>query len=466
MTNDRPFGRTFGARKLTLTAILVCLALVTAGSLMAEEVEVSSLEELALYAGNSGNIVRMEPGTYEMTDYISLDDIPERRREEKWQYIDFTGSNNEFDLAGVTIRFDTRLGNKLRAPIHTPDFLISGDGNVLKGLSITYVGNHPSRSENVLSVRGENNTLRKVTLRVRGSYPYGYGDLFGKGGGGLVGPRKHSGLRIKGPNTRVIGCEVYMRSFGHGFYVQGDGENAYFKDCYVEGKMRSTDDILAEEDGLARELEYRMVYRNREGEKKILPGYMKSVAEDGFRTYGVDNLTFINCTSKNMRGAFELRSSGHHLQNCTVLGNERGYWIGSNSIVENCEGDAKYGPLMFIEGKNIDVDVELLARESGKQVHSLGTIHGRNNNIKITPASDERRERPVPILLGFSQPGGGEGMSSYGRRQATDIRLVNRTRMPVKLGKKTKGCEVMTRGDVVRSAGEGNSIERLGRDSP
>ena len=36
---------------------------------------------------------------------------------------------------------------------------------------------------------------------------------------------------------------------------------------------------------------------------------MKSLAEDGFRTYGqVKNLTFIHCTAKNMRGGFELRT--------------------------------------------------------------------------------------------------------------------------------------------------------------
>lgn len=48
-----------------------------------------------------------------------------------------------------------------------------------------------------------------------------------------------------------------MRAFGHAFYLRGGPENTCFEDCYVEGKMRPTDDILAETSGPAHERDFR-----------------------------------------------------------------------------------------------------------------------------------------------------------------------------------------------------------------
>ena len=197
------------------------------------------------------------------------------------------------------------------------------------------------------------------TLHVCGSFPYGYGDLFGKGGPDIIGPLKKSGVHIAGNGTTVSGCKLYMRSFGHGYYIQEDAENVHFEDCYVEGVMRPTDEMLAETSGPAFKV--------------------------GFRTYGQHkNLSFKNCTAKNMRGGFELRSkTGVQLENCTAIGNERGFWISTDAVLRNCRGDAQYGPLLFVEGDNASVELELLPAESPMNVHALATIQGQGDNVTI-----------------------------------------------------------------------------------
>ncbi|MEX2380741.1 MAG: hypothetical protein WD490_00005, partial [Opitutales bacterium] len=245
------------AASCILFTALNCLSL----SARAEVIDISSLEELAEYASQSGNTVRMEQGVYRMIDFIPLERISELRENNAWHFIHFSGNDNIFDITDVTIEVDTQLRAELRAPIHNPEFLLSGDNNTLKGLTITNIGDGTSNAGNVFSIHGDGNTLRDCTFYVQGSYPYGYGDLFGKGGPGVIPHRKHSGLQIAGDNNRIIGCELYMSSYGHGFYIQG-ATNTYFEDCYVEGEMRSTDDMLAETFGPAFEAEFRSVYRN------------------------------------------------------------------------------------------------------------------------------------------------------------------------------------------------------------
>ncbi|MFO7776526.1 MAG: hypothetical protein R6W89_12085 [Candidatus Hydrogenedentota bacterium] len=445
----------------TTIAVAITSAFFAALPVQASEIRISSLEELAEYASQDGNTVTMEPGEYPLIDYIPLESIPERREEEDWHFLEFSGSGNVFDLTDVTIEVDTELRNELDPPIHNPEFVVSGSDNTLKGLTITNIGDGTSRGGNVLSVHGDDNTLRGVTLRVRGSFPYGYGDLLGKGGGSLVGLRKHSGLQITGNNTRVIGCEIYMRSFGHGFYIQDGATNTYFEDCYVEGEMRSTDDMLAETSGPAHEVDFASVARNREGENKILPGYKKCLAEDGFRTYsGVEDVTFINCAAKHMRAGFELRHSGPiRIEDSKTIGHERGFWVGTDAVIEASRGDAKYGPLLFLEGEGSSVELELMPEDSEMNVHALATIHGSDHEVSIGPWEGKEREEATPIKLGFSQPGGGQGMAPIGERAAHNIALTNATSMPIIIGEQASGCEVVTQGEVLENAGEDIAIE-------
>jgi hypothetical protein len=191
---------------------------------------------------------------------------------------------------------------------------------------------------------------------------------------------------------------------------------------------------------------------------------MKSLAEDGFRTYGqIKRLTFVNCTAKNMRGGFELRTNQGdvRLTNCTATGNERGFWVGGGAVVEKCKGDAEYGPLLFVEGDNATVDVALMPASSDKLVHAIATIHGAGHKVTITPWQDQQRDRPTPIRVGYVQPGAGEGMSPFGQRATRDVTLRNETTMPVVVGEQASHCKIVTRGEVTENLGKEIAVERI-----
>src|SRR5205085_2748236 len=118
------------------------------------------------------------------------------------------------------------------------------------------------------------------------------------------------------------------------FYIEEEAENLTFEGCEVEGVMRSSDEILSETSGLAVERDFQTDVKNRDGKNRVLPGYMKALSEDAFRTYEENkNLTFKNCTARNMRGGFELRTkAGVRLENCTTVGCERGYWVSNDAV--------------------------------------------------------------------------------------------------------------------------------------
>ncbi len=396
-------------------------------------IHISSLKELAYYAGQNGNSVKLTPGLYKMADFLNEDSIAQRLEHKEYPYLIFTGNNNTFDLRGVKLEIDTQLRKRLRHPIHTNELTVSGASNVLKGLEIIHVGDGTSPGGAAFCVEGNGNTVSDFTIRVQGSFPYGYGDLFGKGGPDVIRHQKHSGFLITGSDTRILNCRLYMRSFGHGFYIQKDAGNIRFENCYVEGEVRSTDDVLKETSGPAFDVQFRTWTPNREGKYVVTPGYMKSLCEDGYRTYGQNkNITFINCTAKNTRGGFELRTNGGvRLENCTTIGTERAYWVGNDAVIKNCKGDANYGPLLFLEGSNVEVDLWVVPTESDRTVHALATIQGKNNKVLLRPYKGKNREKQLPILVGYTHPEHGEAMSPYGEAPCINLQLVNKTSMPV-----------------------------------
>lgn len=151
-----------GFRNLIIGTIFISLL----PSARANVIQVTSLRELSEYASESGNNIKMEPGKYFLNDLLPIERIPATMPSDfdDWIYIEFSGSNNVFDLTGVTIIVDTGLRSALNPPQHTPEFLISGDKNELRGVKITNVGQGTSRGGSLLSIRGDNNTLREGAL--------------------------------------------------------------------------------------------------------------------------------------------------------------------------------------------------------------------------------------------------------------------------------------------------------------
>lgn len=469
-------------KRMILAAATAVLCLVA--QVEADVVEVDSLEALAEAAAKSGQTIRMKPGVYKVADYLTDDvlaaikaEVPADApgRPPVWM-LRFNGDGNRFDLAGVTIEIDTALYAKLPRPGprgYTRCVFVSGSRNTITGLTIRNSGD-PGRGSNgnILSVWGQGNTLEDVSLYVSGSAPYGYGDILGKGGPNLVGLQKQSGIMIAGRDQVLRRCRVVSRAFGHCFYIQRapsappgvdpTTDNVRLEDCYAEGAMRPTSDMLRDVDGPLANLNYRTVNENRDGRRLLVPGYMKALGEDGFRTYGgTKRVTLVNCTAINTRAGFEVNGPDDAADGRTVvdggtaLGCERAYLIGSNADVRRSRGDTKYGPLLYLRGgANSIVELELVGPGTDFTVHALATIAGENHRVRLYTQERANRLPPrVPILLGFGMPSDAEMIAPIKPAAAKNVTLVNELPgFAVVRGEQASDCTVQSVGPVFDDA--------------
>jgi hypothetical protein len=448
-------------------ALFVVAALATVAQ--ADVVEIASVREFAEYAAKSGNTVRMRPGVYRMSDYLTDDVVAQVRKEVPTEtktrppvwMIRFSGSDNRFEMRDVVLEIETDLYRKLPRG-YTRCLFIPGNKNVIDGLTIRNTGPNQGSNGNILSIFGDGNRLENVTLHVHGSSPYGYGDLLGKGGPNLVGLQKQSGIMLAGRDNTLRRCKVISRAFGHCFYIQQPPgittDNITLEDCYAEGVMRPTADMLRETDGPLAKLNFRTIAENRDGRFLVVPGYMKALGEDGFRTYGgTGRITLTNCTAVNTRAGFEIAGPDDGKEKTvidggTALGCERAYLIGSNTIVRNSRGDTKYGPLLYLRGgRNSDVELELTGEGSDYTVHALATIAGEGHRVRMfTRESDARIAPSVPIFLGFGMPANAEMASPIRPAPAKGVRLISELpRFNVIRGAEAVDCTIEAAGAVL-----------------
>ncbi|MCB4807927.1 hypothetical protein LG651_06655 [Tamlana sp. 62-3] len=437
--------------------------------LRASEIKINSLKELATYAAKSGNTIVMAPGVYQMKEYLTTEVIKNIVPDEIGRYamIKFSGNHNVFDFTGVTIEVDTKLLSVFKARVS--EFYVEGSHVHIKGLTVTDIGNHPTaKGGHSFTVAGDDAVIEKVTLNMSGSFPYGYGDLLGKGKGALVPLKKHSGMCIEGLNDKIKDCSIYSKSYGHCFFVQG-GRNVLFENCYAEGVTRTTDDMLSEISGPAFDVNFASVYKNYAGENIITPGYTKSLNECGFRMYGKGGVnaiktgavTAINCTAKNTRIGFAFaKISGDVLiKDSKAIGCELGYYV-EGLTVENSIGDAANGPLLYVnKGEKTTVEIALLPTEAKTKVHVLAAIAGDNHNITLTNWRNLKRGQQLPIKIGVTHPPANNSFSPLGTAKTTAVVLKNTTGMPVELNSETSLCEVFSNA-AVKDKGTNNLINK------
>lgn len=435
-------------------------------------IEISTVRELAECAARSGNHVRMKPGIYRMTDFLTDDEIAKVRAEVPtdtpgrppvWM-LRFTGNDNRFDLTGVTLEIDTTLYPKLPRG-YVRCLFVRSNNNVLTGLTITNTGPNQGSNGNILSVWGDGNLLEDVSLYVHGSSPYGYGDLLGKGGPNLVGLQKQSGIMVAGRRNTLRRCRVVSRAFGHCFYIQKpEGvvtDDIHLEDCYAEGVTRSTADMMRETSGPLAALHYGTIAENRDGRYVVVPGYRKALCEDGFRTYGgTGRIKLVNCTALYTRAGFEIAgpddpAEGRTLiEGGTALGCERAYLIGSNTTVRHSRGDTQYGPLLYLRGgKNSDVELEWTGEGSDYTVHALASVAGEGHRVRLFTRERDRVAPSVPVLLGYGMPPNAEMASPFRPAPTKGVQLtVDLDRIPVIQDAATTDCTVQARGPVLADA--------------
>ena len=446
--------------------ILVLLAATVLAAPDSSPLRVSSLAELARLSVLNGQSIRVEPGVYRMADYLTEEvlatiraGVDRKQRRPPVPMLVIRGNDNRIDLTGVVLEIDTSLYAKLPQGGYTRCLIIAGDNNVLRGLTIRNTGAQRGSGGNILSVAGAGNTLEDVILHVHGSFPYGYGDLLGKGGPNLVPLQKQSGIQVLGSRTTLRRCQVISRAFGHCFYVQA-GDDIRLEDCQAEGVMRATADMLRDTSGPAFEQGFRSVYENREGRHLFVAGYMKSLSEDGFRTYGgAGSVHLINCTAINTRAGFEIGARDDSptktvIEGGTALGCERGYLIGSNVIVRRSRGDIAHGPLLYLRGgRGSDVELELTGAGSISTVHALATLTGVDHRVRLYTHEPVVRSPLLPIMLGFGMPAHAEMASPIRTAPTQGIALTNEIPGVVVLAADDiGGSTVKTTGRVLQDA--------------
>ncbi|WP_404310235.1 right-handed parallel beta-helix repeat-containing protein [Neorhodopirellula lusitana] len=482
-------------------------------------VEVDSVEMLRQVMKQSDQVVVMKPGTYVVSDLL-----------DSTTAFDFSGSHNSLDLTGVTLQMPLSTLRKMSVPEQRSRgrdrgsrqrglrsdgdrsrefsrdgergrdrrrrgvdrsfkaYKISGSQITIKGgtfenvypggmTKVTNFGNynqkpeyHPIASMTEVSVTGDDVQLIDCRFTIRGSYPYGYGNMYGIGAGSVVGLKKHSGIQITGDRVLLERCQVKMESFGHAIFIQG-GEDTTVRDTLVEGEVRPSDDLYHEtnEGDLAREFNYQLQWPDEVKGLPIPKQHMINLTEDGIRAYDkTGHVTVENCTVRKTRGGIKLyMAKSASVSNCEVTDCViQGYSIPSRGVIANCRGNAAYGPLLYVHSNSHSsqqIDIEVLPSPHGIGDHPLAAINGQSHSIHFTSSGDAGDETLRPIVVGYplrfdylsvDYPDVPDGHEAHFDRfaprsyRAENINLRNETAHPVVLGSLSQGNTITSAGPV------------------
>ena len=417
------------------------------------DVKVSSLSDLRVAIQRDNQTIVMKPGRYAMTE------LPEKSRN-----LPISGSNNTVDLSGVYVAIP--VGSTGSEYIS-----ISGNNNVFKGgtfedvykSGIDAITNFSAYNKDrrelarglggdaVLGVHGDNNKVINTKLTVRGSYPYGYGSIYGIGAENGFGLNKRCGLVVRGKRNIVDGCEIQQRAFGHGIFIQQPSDETVVKNCLVEGIMRPSKDLYLETD--PEDLPVRSNYkfkrnRNRDDGPPIPKDIMIPLSEDGIRVYTHGgSVTVENCTVKKMRGGIRTYLSRNAtVSNCTAIDcGLTNFNLPSNGKITGSTGNFAYAPLIDFPGSKSGQVIQLTIAPSPHIVgpHNIADISGKNHTIVFNrlPGPTDTNLRPIVI-------------------SASKSTIRNETEYPITLEASATKNTVYSVG-LVTDRGSGNIVKRI-----
>ncbi|MBW1298351.1 RICIN domain-containing protein, partial [Aquimarina litoralis] len=450
--------------------ILFLLLTFSIGNLISQTT-VTSLQQLQPYLNDNNVQVKLAPGIYNIT----ANDVASGKFGNP--LLPFEGNNSIYDFTGVTINIDTEVLSSF-GNVDVNLLQILGNNNILKNLTLVNIGNNaPRKRAQTIVMDGADNLLEGFHMTIRGSYPYGYGDAFGKGGGPVISHRKHSALLVRGESNHVKNCTLIHRSYGHAIFMQA-ASNPIIEGCYIEGEMRSTDDMLAEEGtgSPADNVDFMTVWGYR-----LPAGYMLSLGEGGIRAYnagtttidgveynrGTSNPTILNCTIKNMRtGVTISHATGtKYVEGCTAIGCENGFSLGSGDVID-CYADCSYGPVYsttYENDRNYHADITILPSSvpyyngSG----SIAYIGGSQHKITLR-GSEEAVEAGLSIKVGGDKNNIrllNGNLPHQNDFEGKDFELTNLSNFPVVLSNKSSSINVTSCGPVTDN-GSNNTISQ------
>ncbi len=413
-------------------------------------VHVSSVTELRIAMEKSDQHIIMPPGNYEMGT----------------QTFRLSGNNNTVELTGA--HFFWVVGEVGRGRMS-----ITGAGNTIRNgefedvyyngmtevTDFTVYNQDRNRLANGggsnISITGDNNRLVGFKMTVRGSYPYGYGAMFGIGKYHSVKLDKHGGIVIKAKNTVLDRVEVHQKAFCHAIFMQSPADNTVIKNCLVEGAVRETNDMYKETDpnSLPYKFDYKMPFSiagERYGSDVPIPrDHMFTITEDGIRIYtGGGSVTVENTTVKKTRGGIRLYlGSGATVRNCTAIDcGSTNFNLPKGGTIKGSSGNFAYGPLSdFRLGRsNQNIDMTILPSPHAMGDHNIADIQGNNHTIvyRRGPGPIDKTTRPIVVT-------------------GDDSTIRNETEYSIILSATSSGNTVVSFGEVT-DLGTDNKVSQIG----
>ncbi|WP_299180089.1 RICIN domain-containing protein [uncultured Aquimarina sp.] len=364
---------------------------------------VSSLVEFREVVQNSNQNIILESGDY------YLEDLPSNSR-----VINCSGSGNTIDMTGVRI-------NTLVGSIREVYFIISGDNNILRNGAIedfykngleevtdfsAYNNDRDNlayglKGDPIMSITGNQNLVEGLEMIVKGSFPYGYGSQYGIGSQNTFGLSKRCGILITGSDGGGIGntldrITMYHYAFGHGIFMQSGATETTIKNCYIEGRMRLSNNIY--NDTETYDLPYITDYKFPTGdgswrlpfeESYDIPlNHVYPLSEDGIRSYNnTGSVTVENCTVKQMRGGIRLYlASSATVTNSQAIDCGSGgtnYNMPTGGTIIGSSGNFTYAPLsdFRLSRSRQNIEMTILPSPNAIGPHNIADVLGNDHNI-------------------------------------------------------------------------------------
>ncbi len=477
-----------------------------------ETIVVHSLEALMPYMKMDNVNVKLAPGTYEVNasgfstgKYGASSEVVEG--DYKLVLLLVEGDGSTYDFTDVEVQSDVNIFKNLSGYGEYCILQSTGSRNHVIGLTMRdivpdgEIEFHNAGCTNII-MDGYKNKFESVTVYSTGSYPYGYGEVFGKGGGVTISHQKHCAFLIRGLENHAYRCNVTHYSYGHCMFMQA-ADKALIEECIIQSEMTTTDEILSEEGtgSAADKIDFKTTWGHR-----LQPGYTLACSEEGIRAYnagetivngvrydrGTSNPTIKNCYVKTARAGVTLThaSGTKYVEGTTVIGCDRGFCIGSGDIV-NCFADCSYGPAYGVDyeyNSGVNADITILPNElplmSGNGSKHVAIIIGGKQNLHFknysggtivpTYGTDPKNEGVTGSYEYVAEPYtdprqpelaiqiGGDNRTigmweTDNNYKAENINLINDTGYRIIFDDNSKNCTVTTKGPY-EDYGTGNSI--------
>ena len=373
---------------------MIVISVASLYSLRAQTI-VSSLAELQNAVLLNDQTIVLTPGQY------NIQSLPSNSR-----FFHCSGSNNTIDLRGVYIEFPVDATSDQH-------FLLTGSNNTLKGgvFENTYADGTEEITDYVkynndrnkfanggdphIVIQGDGNSVIGTKMTVRGSFPYGYGSIYGINNNNQFGLSKRGGIAVQGTNAVIDSCELQMRAFGHAIYIQSPSNHTIIRNTTIVGDLRLGSELLAETDptSLPSRSNFMDFSEDHENPDPIDPNRGISLCEDGIRLYNNGgSMEVENCRVEKMRGGIRgYLGSGTTVINSTAIDCEStNFNLPNGGSITNSYGNFSYCPLSDyrLGRSNTNVELTIIPSPHASGSHNLLDLEGNNHTAVFHRTSD------------------------------------------------------------------------------